>query len=59
MPHQVWPRFSIAHQIKIGYFMTFKMLRGDIFKVTIFNYTMTEVVQRCPQNDPALAMIDG
>jgi hypothetical protein len=38
--------------------MTFEMLRGDIFKVTIFDYTMTEVVQRCPQHDPSLAMID-
>jgi hypothetical protein len=30
------------------------MMRGDFFKVTMFNYTITEVVQRCP----ALAMID-
>jgi hypothetical protein len=38
--------------------MTFKVLRGDVFKVTIFYYTMTEVVQRCPQHHTTLAMID-
>jgi hypothetical protein len=31
----------ITHQVKINYFMTFKILRGDVFKVTIFDYTMT------------------
>ena len=55
---QGWPGFAIAHQIKIGYFLTFKVLRGDIYKVTIFDYYMTEVVTRCPEHDPALAMID-
>jgi hypothetical protein len=42
----------------IGCFLTFKVLRGDIFKITIFDYTMTEVFQRCPQHHPTLAMID-
>jgi hypothetical protein len=28
---QGWPRFAIAQYVKIGYFMTFKMLRGDVF----------------------------
>jgi hypothetical protein len=55
---QGWPGFAIAHQVKIGYFMTFKVPRGDVFKVTIFKYTMTEVIQRCPQHHPTLAMID-
>lgn len=55
---QGWPGFAIAHDIKIGYFITFKVLKGDVFKVTIFDYNMTEVVKRCPQHDPALAMID-
>jgi hypothetical protein len=41
---QGWLGFSIAHQVKIGYFMIFKVMTGDIFKVTIFDYTMTEVV---------------
>ncbi|KAK1618919.1 hypothetical protein QYE76_024436 [Lolium multiflorum] len=34
-----------SRMIKIGYFLAFKVMRGDIFKVTIFNYIMTEVVQ--------------
>jgi hypothetical protein len=55
---QGWPGFSLAHQIKIGYFMTFKMMRGNVFKATIFDYTMTDVVQECPQHHPALAMIN-
>jgi hypothetical protein len=38
--------------------MIFKVFRGDIFKVTIFDYNMMKVVMRCPQHDPALAMID-
>jgi hypothetical protein len=42
----------------IGYFLTFKMLMGDVFKITIFDYTMTEVFQRCSQHHPTLAMID-
>ena len=55
---QGWPSFAIAHQIKIGYFMTFKVMKGDIFKVTIFDYNMTELVKKCPEHDLALAMID-
>jgi hypothetical protein len=35
-----------------------KVLRGDVFKVTIFDINMTEVVKRCPQHAPALGMID-
>jgi hypothetical protein len=38
--------------------MTFMVMRGDVFKVTIFDYSMTEVVQRCPQHHPTLPMID-
>jgi hypothetical protein len=46
---QGWHGFSIAHHVKISYFLTFKMLRGGGFNVTILNYTMTKVVQRDPQ----------
>jgi hypothetical protein len=48
---QGWPRFSIAHDIKIDYFTTCKMLKGDVYKVTIFDYDMTEVVKWCPQHE--------
>jgi hypothetical protein len=44
--------------VKIGYFMALRVMRGDVFRVTIFDYSMIEVVQRCPQHHPALAMLD-
>jgi hypothetical protein len=31
---QGWPAFPIAHQIKIGYFLVFKILKGDIYTFT-------------------------
>jgi hypothetical protein len=49
---------SIAHEIKIHYFITLKVLKGDVFKVNILDYIMMEVVMRCPQHDPTLATID-
>lgn len=55
---QGWPGFAIGHQIKIGFFLTFKMLKGDTFKVTIFDYNITEVIKRCPEHDPLLASIE-
>jgi hypothetical protein len=45
---QGWTGFSIAHQIKIGYFMTFKALKNDVYKATIFDYSMIEIVKKCP-----------
>jgi hypothetical protein len=50
--------FAIAHEIMIGYFMTFKALKDDAYKVTIFDYSMIEIVKKCPQHDPALAMME-
>jgi hypothetical protein len=38
--------------------MTFKVLKGYVYKVTIFDYSMTKVVKKCPEHDPTLAMID-
>jgi hypothetical protein len=32
---QGWHGFAIAHDMKIGYFMTFKVFNGNIFKITI------------------------
>ncbi|KAK1618430.1 hypothetical protein QYE76_023947 [Lolium multiflorum] len=37
---------TIVAAVKIGYFMTLKVMRHDVFKVTIFDYSMMEVVQR-------------
>jgi hypothetical protein len=44
---QGWPCFAIANQTKISYFLTFNFLKENIYKVTIFNYSMTEVVKKC------------
>jgi hypothetical protein len=54
---QGWAEFSIAHDIKIDYFMTSKVLKGHMYKVNIFVYNMTEVVKKYPQHDPTLAII--
>jgi hypothetical protein len=33
---------------QIGYFLTFKVMKGDIYNVTVFDCSMTEVVRKCP-----------
>jgi hypothetical protein len=43
---QVWSGFVIGHQIKIGYFLTFKVLRTNVYKVTIFDYSVIKVVMK-------------
>jgi hypothetical protein len=44
---QGWDLFSIAHDIKIGYFLTFKPLKGDVCKVMVFDHNKTWVVYKC------------
>jgi hypothetical protein len=50
---QGWAGFAIAQKIKIGYFMTFKVLKDDAYKVAIFDYSVIEIVKKCPQHDPS------
>jgi hypothetical protein len=50
--------FAIANNIKIGYFLTFKIFKSNVYKVTIFDYPMTKIVKKCPQHDPALAVME-
>jgi hypothetical protein len=38
--------------------LTFKVLKNDAYKVTIFDYSMTEIVKKCLEHDPALAMME-
>jgi hypothetical protein len=45
--------FRNRSKIKIGYFMTFKVLKDDAYKVAIFDYSMIEIVKKCPQHDPS------
>lgn len=47
-----WVGFTIAHKLQIGYFLTFKVLTGDSFKVIVLDLSGTEVVVRCGQHDP-------
>jgi hypothetical protein len=53
-----WAGFAIDHEMKIDYFLTFKALKNDSYKVTIFDHSMNEIVKKCLEHDPALAMID-
>lgn len=54
--HQGWAGFAIAHKLKIGYMLTFKVLTEDSFKVIVFNLFGVELVVKCGQHDPSLAM---
>ena len=54
---QGWPAFAIAHNLKIGYFLT---LTAKVYKVVIFNYSCAEVVERCPDQPEAFQRyVDG
>ncbi|KAK1663086.1 hypothetical protein QYE76_051245 [Lolium multiflorum] len=55
---QGWASFSITHEIKIGYLLTFKALKKDAYKVIIFDYSMTEIVKKCSEHDLALAKME-
>ena len=42
---QGWPAFAIAHNLKIGYFLTFKKLTAKVYKVVIFDYYCSGVMR--------------
>jgi hypothetical protein len=48
---QGWPAFSISHDIKIGYMLTFEKNVDNVYYVAIFDYTCCEVVTKCPAHD--------
>jgi hypothetical protein len=39
--------------------LIFKVLKNDAYKVTIIDYSMTEIVKKCPEHDPARPCYDG
>ncbi|KAK1610512.1 hypothetical protein QYE76_034185 [Lolium multiflorum] len=45
---QGWTAFAIAHQLKVGQFLTFKKVSSFEYSVVIFDHTCIEVVSRCP-----------
>ena len=53
-----WVGLAIGHLIRINYFLTFKVMDLDVYMVTIFNYSCSEVVMRCAKHDPTFAMKD-
>jgi hypothetical protein len=44
-----WPAFAIAHDLKIGFHLTFKKFSPRVYKVMSFDYSGAEVVKRCPE----------
>jgi hypothetical protein len=50
---QGWEAFTIAHQLKIGQFRTFRMVSTGEYSVVIVDHTCTEVMTRCPNHGDA------
>jgi hypothetical protein len=44
---QGWIKFSIAHNLRVGYFLAFKKTSLTKYIVTIFDYTCCEVMTKC------------
>ncbi|XP_071683780.1 B3 domain-containing protein At1g49475-like [Lolium perenne] len=40
--------FAVAHQLKVGQFLTFRKVSSLEYSVVIFDHTCTEVVSSCP-----------
>jgi hypothetical protein len=47
---QGWAAFAIAHDLKIGYVLTFRKEAPGVYRVVIFDYTYTEVMPICPDH---------
>jgi hypothetical protein len=45
-----WSVFVVAHNMKIGYMLLFKMLSGRKYIVVVFNYSYCDVVGRFPEH---------
>jgi hypothetical protein len=46
--NQGWTAFAVAHQLKVGQFLTFRKVSSSEYSVVIFDHPCTEVVSRCP-----------
>ncbi|KAE8790870.1 Pentatricopeptide repeat-containing protein [Hordeum vulgare] len=53
---QGWATFTVVHQIKINYMVTFKFLTLDTMKVIVFNDDGIEVVTKCGRHDDAFTV---
>jgi hypothetical protein len=45
-----WPKFVVAHNLKIGYLLFFKKLTAKEYRVVVFDYSCCEVIGRCPEH---------
>jgi hypothetical protein len=39
-----WPKFAIAHNLKIGYFLFFKKLTAKEYRVVVFDYSCVRLL---------------
>jgi hypothetical protein len=54
---QGWAAFAIAHDPRVGYFLTFCKEAPGVYQVVIFNSTCTEVMTRCPDHRDSTRLI--
>ena len=52
-----WAGFAIAHDLQIGYLLTFKIMTEVSFRVVVFDLSNVEMVLKCDEHDPTLAVI--
>jgi hypothetical protein len=45
---QGWLAFSVSHDLKVGYMLTFDKINTNEYYIAIFNYTCCKVVTKCP-----------
>jgi hypothetical protein len=45
---QGWPSFAIAHDLKVGYMLTFEKVATTEYYVSIFDHTCCDVVTKYP-----------
>jgi hypothetical protein len=51
------PAFTIAHALKVGYFLIFKKLNLKEYKLVIFDYSCCQVMKKCPNHEDATRMM--
>ncbi|KAF7042902.1 hypothetical protein CFC21_052384 [Triticum aestivum] len=56
--NQGWATYTVVHQIKIDYMVTFKLLTPDTLKVIIFDDDGIEVINKCRKHDEAFTARD-
>jgi hypothetical protein len=47
----------IAHDLRVGYFLTFRKEAPRVYRVMLFNYTCSEVMTLCPDDGNATRLV--